>query len=89
MFYRDVVGLEFAFGLPERHAAFLWVGGRGHGMLGFWSGGLSPHAMRLQAVGWSQPGEVPSPGRRAPSPDPEPPIADIAAPQALVKRPPE
>ena len=51
MFYRDVVGLEFAFGLPERHAAFLWVGDRGHGMLGFWSGGLSPHA---QAGGHSR-----------------------------------
>ena len=45
-FYRDVVGLEFAFGLPERRAAFLWIGGRGHGMLGLWSGGSSPRASR-------------------------------------------
>ena len=25
-FYRDVVGLELAYELPERGAAFLWVG---------------------------------------------------------------
>ena len=46
-FYRDIVGLEFAFGLPERHIAFFWIGGRGHSMLGLWSGDSSPNAMRL------------------------------------------
>lgn len=49
-FYRDVVGLEFAFELPERHVAFLWVGGRGRSMLGLWSGASSPNAMRLHAA---------------------------------------
>ena len=49
-FYRDVVGLEFAFALPERHVAFLWVGGRGRSMLGLWSGGSSPNAVRLHVA---------------------------------------
>jgi lactoylglutathione lyase len=46
-FYRDVVGLEFAYGLEERRVAFLWVGGRGRGMLGLWSGSSSPNATCL------------------------------------------
>ena len=33
-FYRDVVGLELAYELPERGAAFFWVGTRGAGLLG-------------------------------------------------------
>jgi lactoylglutathione lyase len=49
-FYGDVVGLEFAFGLPERQVAFLWVGGRGRAMLGLWSGGSSPNAVRLHVA---------------------------------------
>jgi lactoylglutathione lyase len=49
-FYRDVVGLEFAFKLPERHVAFFWIGGRGHSMLGLWSGGSSPNTMRLHTA---------------------------------------
>ena len=47
-FYRDVVGLEVAFELPERGAAFVWVGGPGHSMLGLWTEGQAPHA-RLAA----------------------------------------
>ena len=46
-FYRDVVGLTFAHRVPERNAAFLWIGGRGRGMLGLWSIGTSPLTQRL------------------------------------------
>jgi lactoylglutathione lyase len=46
-FYRQVVGLELAFRLPERHVAFFWIGGRGRSMLGLWSGSSSPNAARL------------------------------------------
>lgn len=46
-FYRDVVGLTLAHEAPERHAAFFWVGGRRHAMLGLWSVQTSPVAMRL------------------------------------------
>ena len=35
-FYRDVVGLPVALELPERNAAFLWIGERGRSMLGLW-----------------------------------------------------
>jgi lactoylglutathione lyase len=49
-FYRDVVGLEFASRLPERHVAFFWIGGRGHSMLGLWSGSSSPNAARLHTA---------------------------------------
>lgn len=41
-FYRDVVGLPVALRLPERQAAFLWVGDRGDSMLGLWSLGSAP-----------------------------------------------
>jgi len=46
-FYRDVVGLDLAYRLEERHVAFFWIGGHGHTMLGLWSGDVSPNAMRL------------------------------------------
>jgi lactoylglutathione lyase len=46
-FYRDVVGLEPAFELPERGAAFLWIGGRGEGLLGLWSLGSAPLGLSL------------------------------------------
>jgi lactoylglutathione lyase len=46
-FYRDIVGLDLAYRLEERHVAFFWIGGRGLAMLGLWSGGSSPNAMRL------------------------------------------
>lgn len=32
-FYRDVLGLPLALEVPERGAAFLWIGGSGEGML--------------------------------------------------------
>jgi lactoylglutathione lyase len=41
-FYRDVVGLSLALELPERNAAFLWVGEHGGAMLGLWSLGSAP-----------------------------------------------
>ena len=46
-FYRDVVELELAYELPERGAAFFWVGGRGRGLLGLWSLGSAPLSMTL------------------------------------------
>jgi lactoylglutathione lyase len=46
-FYRDVVGLPVALELPERGAAFLWIGGAGHAMLGLWSLGSAPLGLSL------------------------------------------
>lgn len=46
-FYRDAVELELAYELPERGAAFFWVGGRGRGLLGLWSLGSAPLSMTL------------------------------------------
>jgi lactoylglutathione lyase len=49
-FYRDVVGLELALDLPERGAAFLWIGAPGRAMLGLWSLGSAPMGMRLHVA---------------------------------------
>ena len=49
-FYRDIVGLEFAYRLAEREVAFFWIGGHGHSMLGLWSGSPTPNAMRLHVA---------------------------------------
>jgi lactoylglutathione lyase len=46
-FYRDVVGLPVALEVPERGAAFHWIGRPGQGMLGLWSIGSAPMGMRL------------------------------------------
>ncbi len=46
-FYRDVVGLPVALELPERGAAFHWIGGPGQAMLGLWSIGSAPIGMQL------------------------------------------
>jgi lactoylglutathione lyase len=46
-FYRDVVGLSLALELPERGAAFFWVGGAGEAMLGLWSLGSAPLGLSL------------------------------------------
>ena len=46
-FYRDVVGLRVALEVPERGAAFLWIGGPGEAMLGLWSLGSAPMALSL------------------------------------------
>src|SRR5690242_10096439 len=45
-FYRDVVGLPVALELPERSAAFLWIG-PGEAMLGLWSLGSAPLGLSL------------------------------------------
>jgi lactoylglutathione lyase len=49
-FYRDVVGLTSALELPERGAAFLWIGGRGESMLGLWSQGSAPLGLVLHVA---------------------------------------
>ena len=49
-FYRDIVGLPLALQLPERAAAFFWIGGRGESMLGLWSLGSAPMGLSLQSV---------------------------------------
>jgi lactoylglutathione lyase len=46
-FYRDVVGLELAFEVPERDVAFFWIGGTGRSMLGLWGIGSAPMRMEL------------------------------------------
>jgi ribosomal protein S18 acetylase RimI-like enzyme len=45
-FYREVVGLLPALDLPERGAAFLWIGAPGRAMLGLWSLGSAPMAVQ-------------------------------------------
>jgi lactoylglutathione lyase len=49
-FYRDVVGLPVALEVPQRGAAFLWVGGQGDAMLGLWSLGSTPMALSLHVA---------------------------------------
>src|SRR4051812_14139581 len=49
-FYRDVVGLTVAFEVPERGAAFLWVGRPGQAMLGLWSIGSAPLGLFLHVA---------------------------------------
>jgi lactoylglutathione lyase len=46
-FYRDVVGLSVALELPDRDAAFLWIGERGRSMLGLWGIGSAVNSMTL------------------------------------------
>jgi lactoylglutathione lyase len=46
-FYRDVVGLPLALELPDRGAAFFWIGGAGKAMLGLWSLGSAPMGLAL------------------------------------------
>src|ERR687897_1106153 len=46
-FYRDVVGLPLALDLPERNAAFMWIGAPGQAMLGLWGIGSSVNSMQL------------------------------------------
>jgi lactoylglutathione lyase len=49
-FYRDIVGLAVALEVPERGAAFLWIGGAGEAMLGLWSLGSAPMALSLHVA---------------------------------------
>ena len=46
-FYRDVVGLELAWEVDERGAAFFWIGAPGQSMLGLWSFGSAPIGLSL------------------------------------------
>lgn len=41
-FYRDVVELPPALEMPERGAAFFWIGAPGEALLGLWSLGPAP-----------------------------------------------
>jgi lactoylglutathione lyase len=49
-FYRDVVGLPPALELPERNAAFMWVGDPGRSMLGLWGIGSSVNSLTLHVA---------------------------------------
>ena len=49
-FYRDVVGLELAYELPERGTAFFWCGEPGSSMLGLCSLGSMPIGLSLHVA---------------------------------------
>ena len=49
-FYRDLVGLPLALELPERDAAFFWVGETGELLLGLWSLGSAPLGLTLHVA---------------------------------------
>src|SRR5919205_3882213 len=49
-FYRDLVGLPLALELPERDAAFFWVGEAGDSLLGVWSLGSAPLGLTLHVA---------------------------------------
>jgi lactoylglutathione lyase len=49
-FYRDSVGLPLARELPERDAAFFWVGQAGDSLLGLWSVGSAPLGLTLHVA---------------------------------------
>ena len=49
-FYRDLVGLPLALELPERDAAFFWVGQAGGSLLGLWSLGSAPLGLTLHVA---------------------------------------
>lgn len=49
-FYRDIVGLPLALSVPDRGAAFFWIGGVGEAMLGLWSLGSAPLGLTLHVA---------------------------------------
>ena len=49
-FYRDVVGLAVALEVPDRSAAFCWIGGPGQALLGLWSFGSAPLRVSLHVA---------------------------------------
>jgi lactoylglutathione lyase len=49
-FYRDLVGLPLALEVPERNAAFFWVGEAGDSLLGLWSLGSAPLGLTLHVA---------------------------------------
>lgn len=46
-FYREIVRLPLAMRVPERRAAFMWIGGPGRAMLGLWEAGSAPMTLSL------------------------------------------
>jgi lactoylglutathione lyase len=63
-FYRDVVGLPVALEVPERGAAFHWIGQPAQAMLGLWSIGSAPMGMQLHiAFEMSLPDVLAAPNR--------------------------
>lgn len=46
-FYRDILKLELATVIENRHVAFLWIDDKRSGMLGLWETGSAPLRMRL------------------------------------------
>jgi len=57
-FYRDIVGLPLALELPERGAAFFWIGEPGESMLGLWSLGSAPLGLTLHVAFTAQLADV-------------------------------
>lgn len=55
-FYRDIVGLELAFEVSERNAAFFWIGDHSsyscsrRSMVGLWSVGTLPIGLNLHVA---------------------------------------
>jgi len=49
-FYRDVLGFRLAHVVPERQAAFFWIGSVGSAMLGVWGSGAGPQRMALHTA---------------------------------------
>ena len=49
-FYRGRVGLSLACEVPERDAAFMWIGEPGESMLGLWSLGSAPIGLSLHVA---------------------------------------
>jgi lactoylglutathione lyase len=49
-FYRDAVGLPLALDVPERGAAFFWIGPARRSMLGLWSLGSMPMGLSLHVA---------------------------------------
>ena len=49
-FYRDVLRLQLAHVVPERQAAFFWIGPAGNAMLGLWAAGSGPQKMTLHTA---------------------------------------
>lgn len=49
-FYREVVGLSLALHVPDRQAAFFWIGESGDAMLGLWSLGSMPMGLSMHVA---------------------------------------
>ena len=51
-FYRDIIGLQLAFEVSERNAAFFWIGYNAsrRSMLGLWSVGTAPIGLNLHVA---------------------------------------